>query len=111
MPTCEVALRCTDPCNGAEQCLFYVETSRWKARCKHAETIICFCGHPEARRAAFREMVREAMGIGVTDAAVPKFDARDLCIGTCPPGCRTLTNRVCDEYCPSCLKKIERGDR
>ena len=77
MPTCEVALRCTDPRAEMVRCEFYEEArlgpEAWEGwrRCKHIRTVVPLCTHPEARRAAFREMVREAMGIGVTDAAVP----------------------------------------
>lgn len=77
MPTCEIALRCTDPEGEAGKCEFYeaakLGPEGWHGYllCKHLETPAAFCGHRDARRAAFRAMVHEAMGIGVTDATVP----------------------------------------
>jgi hypothetical protein len=77
MPTCKVALRCTDPEGKTGQCEFYEATAPmrgdwgydsdgwhfWDLRCKHIRTVEPLCTHPEARRVAFLAMVHEAMGI------------------------------------------------
>jgi len=98
MPTCEVALRCTDP-YGLKGCEFHANgcgIPRGDKRlkfCKHADhDDPAFCSHPEARRAALAALLDE-----MQEAQADRQRAKD----------REFIRKINEGICPLCGKALE----